>query len=136
MPKGRKHYRIKLEDAVEAHETALTHGGQPGVVNSNSIKSAIARPYDSYHREIWEKGAALFESICRNHGFTDGNKRTAVLLLGLLLERSGYEIVPIDNEDIDDAIENFAVSVANGEMSIEEIQDWLRGRIVVDQNQE
>lgn len=135
MPKGRKHYRIKLEDAIEAHETALTLGGQPGIVNSNSIMSAIARPYDGYHREIWKKGAALFESICRNHGFTDGNKRTAVLLLGLLLERSGYELVPICGEDFDDAIENFAVSVADGKMSIEEIQGWLKSRIDVDQNQ-
>jgi len=135
LPKGRRHYRIKLDDALEAHETALTHGGQPGIVNSNSIMSAIGRPYDGYHREIWKKGAALFESICRNHGFTDGNKPTAVLLLGLLLERSGYELMPIHEEDIDEAIENFAISVANGQMSSEEIQDWLKERIVIDLNQ-
>ncbi len=129
MPIGRKHYRIKLEDAIEAHNTALTHGGHPGVINLNSIKSAIARPYDGYHRPIWKKSAALFESIIRNHGFTDGNKRTAVLLLGLLLERSGYQIIPLHGEDIDIAIENFAVSVADGQMSIDEIQIWLRERI-------
>ena len=104
MPKGRRHYRIKMEDAIEAHNTALIHGGQPGVINLNSIKSAIARPYDGYYRQIWKKGAALFESVCRNHGFTDGNKRTAVLLLVLLLERSGYQILPVHDEDIDEAI--------------------------------
>ena len=93
-----------MEDAIEAHNTALIHGGQPGVINLNSIKSAIARPYDSYYRQIWKKGAALFESVCRNHGFTDGNKRTAVLLLVLLLERSGYQILPVHDEDIDEAI--------------------------------
>ena len=130
MQKGRRHYRIKLEDAIEAHNTALTHGGHPGILNLNLVKSGIARPFSGYYRQIWQKGAALFESICRNHGFTDGNKRTAVLLLGLLLERSGYDLMPLPGEDIDDAIENLAVSVAKSQLSFDEIGMWLRERIV------
>ncbi len=114
MPRGRKHYRIKPEDAFKAHDTASTHEGTPGVINLHLIESAIARPYNGYYRRILKKATSLFESICRNHGFTDGNKRTAVLLSELLIERSGYELVSDDNEDLDNAIEDLAVNVANG----------------------
>ena len=130
MPKGKRHYRIRLADALEAHDRALLRGGQPGIINLNSIQSAIERPYNGYCRQIWKKAAALFESLCRNHGFTDGNKRTAVTLLLLLLERSGYDLQALPGEDIFDAIEEFAVAVANGELDIGEIEDWLRARIV------
>jgi len=123
-----------LEDAIEAHNTALLHGGTPGIINLNSIQSAIGRPYNGYCRQIWKKGASLFESVCRNHGFTDGNKRTAVMLLLLLLERSGYDLQPRPNEDINDAIEDLAVSVANGEMDISQIEQWLKERIKVNPN--
>ena len=95
------------------------------------MESAIARPYDGYHREIWEKAAVLFEPLCQNPGFVDGDKRTAVLLLGLWLEKGGHEIFPIIGEHIDEVIENFAVSVADGQMSIEEIQNWLHDRFFI-----
>jgi len=130
LPKGKKHYQIKLADAIEAHDKALLRGGHPGIINLNSIQSAIERPYNGYYRQIWKKAAALFESLCRNHGFTDGNKRTAVTLLILLLERSDYDLQPLPDEDLFDAIEEFAVSVANGEMNTIEIEVWLRARII------
>ena len=43
-----------------------------------------------------EKAAALLHSLVLNHGFIDGNKRTALLSLHLLLDRSGYEITPVE----------------------------------------
>src|SRR4029077_3998559 len=39
-----------------------------------------------------QKAAALTESLARNHGFIDGNKRSALLTLYLFLHRSGYEL--------------------------------------------
>jgi death-on-curing protein len=41
---------------------------------------------------IEEKAAALTEALARNHGFVDGNKRTAVYAMDLLLTRSGYKL--------------------------------------------
>jgi len=58
------------------------------------------------------------------------NKRTAVTLLLLLLERSGYDLHPLPGEDIFDAIEEFAVDVANGQMEFSGIEEWLRARII------
>ena len=56
------------------------------------------------------------------------------MLLLLLLERSGYDLQPRPNEDSNDAIEELAVSVANGEMDISQIEQWLKERITVNPN--
>ena len=51
------------------------------MVNEHAIQSAIARPYHGYHRLIQQKAAAPVHGIVRNHGFADGNKRTALYLV-------------------------------------------------------
>lgn len=55
-----------------------------------AIESALARPYCGYYRSIDKKAAALVHSLVLNHGFVDGNKRTAVQMLGIFLFNSGY----------------------------------------------
>ena len=129
MPSGKKHYRLTLADAIEAHDTALQYGGRAGVLSQAAIESAIGRPYSGYYRLIHQKASALIHSVCRNHGFTDGNKRTAVLLLGLFLDRSGYRLQALRGEDINLAIEDTMVAIANGDITYEQIEDWLKRRI-------
>jgi death-on-curing protein len=115
------HYRVTLADAVSAHDTALTFGGGEGVTSLHLIESAIGRPYSGYHRSMSAKCAALLESIARNHGFLDGNKRTAWLLVELLVARSGYVLdIP---EDV--LVDDFVVSVAAGELEFVEIERWF-----------
>ena len=57
--------------------------------------------------------------------FADGNKRTALYLIGLLALRSGYEFVE-DDEVIADTI----TSVARGETDYEDLAEWFRPRLV------
>lgn len=61
-----------------------------------------------------------------NHGFVDGNKRTAWLLVEILLSRSGFELDIPDDAPIDDLV----VAVADGSLSFDELVDWFRLRIV------
>ena len=90
------------------------------------IESALARPYSGYHRSIERKAAALVDSMVNNHGFVDGNKRTAWLLVEILIERSGYRLeIPAD-EPIDDLI----VAVAAGDVDFNELTGWFRQRLV------
>jgi hypothetical protein len=63
-----------------ARTTMLWIGGLPGVLNLDVIESAIGRPYTGYYPKIWQKAGALAQSVAGNHGFTDGNKRTALYL--------------------------------------------------------
>ena len=100
-------------DAVRGHEEALKDGGRPGLLNEDSVLSALARPYDGYHRRIYEKAAALLHGVVCNHGFTDANKRTALYLVELLVQRSGYEFVETDAEVVE-----IILTVARGEMGL------------------
>lgn len=121
----RRHYRLTLDDALDAHDLALQFGGgRPGELNRGSIESAIGRPYSGYHRPIRRKAAALVESMAGNHGFADGNKRTTLILLGLLLGRSGYRLNASNHE-----VEEMILSVAKGELNFDGIHDWLKERV-------
>src|SRR5262249_30792777 len=84
-----KHYRVSVRDVLDVHQRALETGGAHSIFNADAIYSAIGRPYTGYYRHIWSKAAALTHSLVTNHGFTDGNKRTALLTVHLLVERSG-----------------------------------------------
>ena len=60
MPNDRRrHYRLTLDEALDAHAHALCFGGRQGVIDLGSIKSAIARPYSGYYRTIGREAAAL-----------------------------------------------------------------------------
>jgi death on curing protein len=116
---------VTLADALAAHDEALTYGGRPGIISVHSIESALGRPYSGYHRSISNKSAALLHGLVQNHGFLDGNKRTALLLTLLLIERSGY-ILDLDPADrIDDVV----VAVASGAVHFPQLSDWFRNRL-------
>ena len=89
------------------------------------VRSAVGRPYDGYHRSIHAKAAALVHAVASNHGFADGNKRTAVYLVELLIRRSGYRLTPTDPE-----LTDVVLQVANRAISKEGLTQWFRPRIV------
>ena len=119
------HYTVTFADALEAHERALKFGGRHGVVSVDAIKSAIGRPYSGYHESLSAKAAALLHAVVQNHGFVDGNKRTALLVTTLLIRRSGYQLTLEPDERFDDTI----VAVASGDMSFEELGAWFEPRL-------
>ena len=94
-------------------------------MSEHAIRSAIARPYHGYHRFIHQKAAALLHGVVTNHGFSDGNKRTALYLVELLVTRSGYQFV-------EDAMvmADLITSVAQGETGYDELADWFKQRLV------
>jgi death-on-curing protein len=122
---AKRHYRLTLADALSAHERALTLGGLPGILHLSRVESAVTRPYTGYYRRIWEKAAALVQSVAADHGFVDGNKRTALLLLYTLIENSGYKLAASDDE-----AEEIILTAASSKTRIEDLRDWFRPRIV------
>ncbi|WP_170451257.1 type II toxin-antitoxin system death-on-curing family toxin [Ruegeria arenilitoris] len=121
-----RHYRVTLADALEAHEDSLEiGGGRHGLSSLSSLEGALGRPYHGYHRRIWDKAAALLHGVATSHGFTDGNKRTAFLLTCTMLDRSGYTLVPEPGDNIPDLM----VDVVNGDVTQDQLVQWLRDRI-------
>jgi death-on-curing protein len=117
---------------LSAHDRALLTGGRPGIHDLDALLSAIGRPYTGYYLSIASKAGALLQSIATNHAFNDGNKRTSIILLDLLLDRSGYRLDPIDKtEDIVSVLEDFVVEhVVKDRASADTIAEWLGPRIV------
>lgn len=72
-----------------------------------------------------QNAAALLYGIATSHGFSDGNKHTALYLFELLATRSSYKFV----ED-DMVVADLITSVAQGETGYNELADWFRQRLV------
>lgn len=74
---------LTLGEVLGLHRRILAEsGGSPGVRDLAAIASAVSRPRVSFggedaNRGLIEKAAALGYALVRNHGFVDGNKRTA-----------------------------------------------------------
>ena len=119
------HYRVTLADVIAAHDEALTYGGRSGVISLDAIQSAIGRPYSGYHRAIHRKAAALLHALVQNHGFVDGNKRSALIVTLLMIERSGYRLHLTERDRIDDVV----VSVADGQTGFDALCDWFKQRL-------
>ena len=60
-------------------------GGSYGVRDLGLLESAVYRPQTTFDAQdlylsIFDKAAALLQSLLKNHPFIDGNKRTALSL--------------------------------------------------------
>lgn len=64
-----------------------------------------------------------------NHGFTDGNKRTTLYLMDLLLERSGYALESQRTANLNDEIEELILTAARGELDFDDAVRWFNLRL-------
>ena len=90
------------------------------------MESVIARPYQTFggkdlYPTVLEKAAALAESIIINHPFIDGNKRTGLLAMLLILEIGNFKITASNDDTY-----NFTIEISTGEIKFEEIVLWLK----------
>lgn len=104
-------------------------GGRDGIRDLSAIRSAIGRPYIGYNRRVYDKAAALTESLVGNHGFVDGNKRTTFLVIDLFLDRSNYRLRGPRYRS-NRRLEGLILAVAEGELNFPAISDWYRREIV------
>jgi death on curing protein len=106
----------------------MEHGGLPGIRDLGLLESAIGRPYTGYYSRIHHKAAALTESLVLNHGFADGNKRTAFLIVQLLIRRSGYELIGLTGNPFVE-LENLILQIAKVHPPRQELVQWFRDRL-------
>ncbi len=114
---------------IHAHEEALRFGGRKGIRDLTMLQSAIGRPYTGYYHFIHQKAAALLQSLAANHGFSDGNKRTALIIVLLLLDRSGYEITAANDEALQDDVETMILDIVTHQITFQELVSWMKDRI-------
>ena len=116
--------------AQAAHREQLAeHGGLDGVRDSALLESAMARPQqlEAYGKpDAAALAAAYAFGIARNHPFTDGNKRTAAVISETFLVVNGFEMPATSDAEVAAAF----IALAAGELSEDELADWLRQRVV------
>lgn len=105
-------------------------GDPPPIRDAGLLESAVARPRTivfgvQAYETIWEKAAALLQSIVNNHALVDGNKRLGWLATAVFLELNDLPVSRASN----DAVYELVLSVASGSPEIQEIADQLRGLI-------
>ena len=117
---------LTLEQLLVIHEDQIErYGGSSGIRDLGLIESALFRPQSTFGGEdlypsLFEKAAAFMHSILKNHAFVDGNKRTATVSTLVFLALNGKEVKVSQKELV-----QFAISVENGKLSLEDISSWL-----------
>ncbi|MAJ64448.1 MAG: type II toxin-antitoxin system death-on-curing family toxin [Alphaproteobacteria bacterium] len=110
------------------HDRQLAeHGGSEGIRDAGGIESALARPVNlaNYGEpDAPDLAAAYAYGLAKNHGFVDGNKRTAWIAARLFLVDNGYRL----SFDQLDAI-RLMEGVAAGTVSEPELAAWFRERL-------
>ena len=101
-------------------------GGEHGVRDLGLLQSAVSRLQavfdgNELYSDIYQKAAALLESLINNHPFVDGNKRTGITATAMFLHINDYFLTASNQE-----VESFVLSVASGKQSVQTIAEWLR----------
>lgn len=106
---------LELEEVEAIHDQMLElFGGAPGFKGGEEgrglLASALNRPRNKAFYEGWEllaQAGSLMFAIAKNHGFIDGNKRTAAVVTDVFLQDNGYEL-SCDNDTLADFVEKLS----------------------------
>ncbi|WP_159767988.1 type II toxin-antitoxin system death-on-curing family toxin [Streptomyces sp. HM190] len=118
---------LSAEDVLAIAELAVDD--QDVVIrDAGLLESAVHRPSASMfgqeaYGDLFDKAAALLQSLTINRPFVDGNKRTAWTSCAVFLAMNGAQLRP----DIE-AAERLVIAVATGDMDeVKAISEVLRG---------
>jgi death-on-curing protein len=101
-------------------------GGEHGIHDLGLLQSAVSRPQAVFdgselYPDIYNKAAALLESLINNHPFVDVNKRTGITAAAMFLKLNNYSLTAPNQE-----VETFVLSIASGEQTVDSITEWLK----------
>jgi death-on-curing protein len=97
-----------------------------GVKDSGLLESAVIRPQssafgDEAYPSLFEKAAALFQSLGQNQPFQNANKRTAFTALVIFLKMNGYHFI-MDQKKAEDLV----VDMVNHKYEFFELVDLIQ----------
>ena len=113
---------ITVQQVIDIHtESIKRHGGMLGIKNEGLLESAIMSPQQGYIEDIIEIIATIVYSICQNHPFNDGNKRTAFVVGKYLLNEIGKSLALTNDE-----YEQIILELASGKLSKEQLTEIFK----------
>ncbi len=127
---------LSLTEVLLIHELLIeTFGGMRGVTEHGfgKLEGALAAPDvsmfgEDLYPDLPSKAAALFFRLARAHGFSDGNKRVALVGLLSYVERNGARL----EADQEELYEFTMAAASNAHQS--DITEWIKKRLVASGN--
>ncbi len=116
--------------AIAIHERQLAeHGGLSGLRHEGGLESALARAqnlflYSDSRVDLAAMAAAYGYGIAANHPFSDGNKRTALVVSRTFLRLNDADI----EASKEDKYLTF-MKLAAGEITEDELAAWFRAHL-------
>lgn len=103
-------------------------GGDPSVRDRGLLESAVMMPASRFGGKYLHDGmpamaAAYFFHICKNHAFTDGNKRTALVSAEMFLDLNEMRLAAADEE-----LEELTIAVTAGQTAKDAVTVFFRER--------
>ena len=108
---------LSKEAVLAYHDQQIQlYGGDPGILDHGLLESALAQPKNTWLYEtdadVFDVAAAYAFHIVKNHSFTDGNKRVALMTaLGFLKQNQ------IEARFDEDELFNFMIALTEGRIS-------------------
>ncbi|HLE50335.1 MAG TPA: type II toxin-antitoxin system death-on-curing family toxin [Patescibacteria group bacterium] len=118
---------LSIDEVYTIHEEIIQKAGSIASVRDFSLlHSAVERPKATYggvdlYPSIFIKAAALLHSLCMNHPFTDGNKRTSWVSTKRFFKINGCHLRAEKSAAV-----SFMLSVDNNKLPLNEISLWLK----------
>ncbi len=120
------------DEVIRLHALILRESrGAEGIRDVRAIDSAVAQPQMAFggqelYPALADKAAALAFSLVRNHPFVDGNKRVGHAATEVFLVLNGHEIRASADEQ-----EELILRLAAGQLSRDELREWLRAHSAI-----
>jgi len=120
-------YYLTIDEVLFIHEIMISlYGGRGDIHDFTMLHSAIERPKATFggkdlYPTIFEKAAALIQSLILNHPFDDGNKRTAITSTARFFYINGYQLKLPLKKSI-----QFTLDIDSHKLSFEEIVFWFK----------
>jgi len=108
------------------HKLILRTGGLDGVRDIGMLEMSVLSCTQTFNDEelypsTIEKSARMAFSICKNHPFVDGNKRTAILAMLTTLHVNQVTLHYTPAELI-----SLGLGIADGTINYQDIVSWIR----------
>ncbi|MFJ5302169.1 type II toxin-antitoxin system death-on-curing family toxin [Streptomyces sp. NPDC088350] len=95
---------LTVQEVLDLAELACGERTQVAVRDLGLLSSAVHRPQSQMfgveaYTDLFEKAAALLQSLAVNHPLVDGNKRMAWMSTVVFLDFNGTEMLGVDQDE-------------------------------------
>jgi death-on-curing protein len=95
---------LTVQEVLDLAELACGEQTQVAVRDLGLLSSAVHRPQSQMfgveaYTDLFEKAAALLQSLAVNHPLVDGNKRMAWMCTVVFLDFNGTEMLNVDQDE-------------------------------------